>query len=91
MPHSVLQEFASRGVVQTALKTFLRDERGHLAIGVTSMLFAILHMHHGLVAIVVTFAASVAFGYVYRQHDNLAGVSIVHFVGGTIAEYAGWV
>jgi CRP-like cAMP-binding protein/membrane protease YdiL (CAAX protease family) len=90
-PHSVLQEFASRGVVQTALQTFLRDKRGHLAIGVTSMVFAMLHMHHGVVAIVVTFVASVAFGYVYRPHGNLAGVSIVHFVGGTIAEYAGWV
>ena len=90
-PHAVLQEFAARGVVQTALHTFLRDERGHTAICVTSMLFAILHIHHGLVAVSVTFVASVAFGYVYEAHKNLVGVSIAHFVGGTIAEYAGWV
>ena len=91
VPHACLQEFASRGVVQTALQTFLRDERGHTAIGVTSMLFAILHIHHGAVAVAVTFFASVAFGYVYRPHKNLVGVSVAHFVGGTIAEYAGWV
>lgn len=90
-PHSALQEFASRGVVQTALQTFLRDDKGHLAIGVTSLLFAILHLSHGMVAVGVTFCASVVFGYVYRPHKNLAGVSLVHWVGGTIAEYAGWV
>jgi len=90
-PHSALQEFASRGVVQTALQTFLRDERGHLAIGVTSLLFAILHLSHGVVAVLVTFFGSLAFGYVYRPHRNLLGVSLVHWVGGTIAEYAGWV
>lgn len=91
LPHSALQEFASRGVVQTALQTFFRDEKGHLAIGVTSLLFAILHLTHGLVAVLVTFFASMAFGYVYRPHKNLLGVSVVHWVGGTIAEYAGWV
>lgn len=90
-PHSALQEFASRGVVQTALQTFLRDERGHLAISVTSLLFAILHLSHGVLAVAVTFFGSMAFGYVYRPSRNLLGVSLAHWVGGTIAEYAGWV
>ena len=90
LPHTFLQEFMIRGVIQTSLQKFFKDEKGHSSIGVSSLIFGTLHFHYGILAFIVTFLSSIVFGYIYMRHKNIIGVSIIHFTLGTMAISLGW-
>ena len=42
-------------------------------------------MVYGLGAIAVTFVSGIGFGWMYRRHGNLVGVSVLHSVAGLAA------
>lgn len=90
LPHTFLQEFMIRGVIQTFLQKFFRDTKGHSSILITSLIFGILHFHFGVAAFFVTFLSSIVFGHIYIRHYNILGVSLVHFILGTFAISLGW-
>jgi len=83
-PHAYVQEFISRGVAQTCLQNFYDDQRGIKTVFLVAGLFAIFHMHISITAAVMTFVASLLFGFVYIRSYNLIGVTIVHCVVGLV-------
>lgn len=83
--HTVFQEIGSRGLLQGLFQKFLADTKGHRSVFLTSTIFASLHLTFGVDAVVITFFASIVFGYVYLYQKNLAGVILVHYWLGVLA------
>lgn len=83
--HIVFQEIGSRGLLQGLFQKFLGDERGHRSILMTSAIFASLHLTFGMDAVLITFFASLIFGYVYVWQKNLIGVIVIHYWLGLLA------
>lgn len=85
--HTVFQEVGSRGLLQGLFQKFLADTRGHRAILLTSTVFASLHLAFGIDAVIITFFASIIFGYVYQAQKNLIGVTVLHYWLGVLAAF----
>lgn len=83
--HTVIQEVGARGLLQGLFQKFLDDARGHRAILMTSAVFASLHLAFGIDAVIITFFASIIFGYVYLKQGNLIGVTVLHYYLGVLA------
>lgn len=82
---SFFQELVARGFMQTSFRRFFNDDRGYFSIIVASIGFAILHGHFGFQAMFVTFIAGLFLGWIFQRHENLAGVTLVHFAVGFFA------
>ncbi|WP_430473699.1 cyclic nucleotide-binding domain-containing protein [Thalassospira lucentensis] len=85
--HTLFQELGSRGLLQGLFQKFLGDTNGHRAILLTSTVFASLHLAFGIDAVMITFVASIVFGYVYQAQKNLIGVTILHYWLGVLAAF----
>lgn len=83
--HCIVQEVGMRGLYQGLMTRFLHDDRGFKAVGLTSIVFACLHIAFGLDAVVITFFASVFLGMIYHWQKNVAGVIVIHFILGSAA------
>lgn len=83
--HSFLQELVARGLFQSSFQRFLRDRRGYKSVLISGALFGIFHIHFGLLAVVLVMFSSFAFGLFYLRHQNLAGVTLLHFMAGACA------
>jgi len=81
--HSYIQE-ALRAMIQVVIQRFLVDSRAFTSIAITSLIFAICHMHFGIAAILVTLFSCPIFGFIFIRSYNLLGVSIFHFVMGVV-------
>ncbi|MDJ1183912.1 CPBP family intramembrane glutamic endopeptidase [Roseofilum casamattae] len=82
--HSGIQEFITRGVLQSSLQRCFSDERGFYSIALASAIFGLFHIHFGLFAVAISFVASIFFGWVYLRTYNLVGVTVVHYLLGYI-------
>ena len=51
----------------------------------TSTMFGVFHIHFGLPAIIVTIASCIIFGLFYLRHQNIVGVTLLHFMLGACA------
>lgn len=87
--HSYGQEFLARGLLQNSLRRFFDDKNGILSVVISSFLFALLHIHFGLVAVAITFVGSLFLGYFYLRHKSLLGVTILHCTLGVSAYVTG--
>ncbi len=87
--HSYAQEFLARGLLQGSLQRFFDDGRGTKAVLMSSALFALLHIHFGFAAVALTFVSSVPLGLLYLRHQNLLGVTLVHWMLGVVAFLSG--
>ncbi len=87
--HSFLQEVLGRGVMQNSLRRFLDDRQGWISVILSSVLFGTMHVHLGIGAVLMTFAASLLFGAIFLRHNNLAGVTLIHFFAGAAAFLVG--
>lgn len=83
--HSALQEVGARGLLQGLFQRFFSDAKGHQAVALSSVIFGSMHITFGAEAVVLTFLASLLFGYVYLYQKNLAGAIIVHYGLGVLA------
>jgi CRP-like cAMP-binding protein/membrane protease YdiL (CAAX protease family) len=81
--HSYIQEFF-RAIVQILLQRFMLDKNGYVSVFLVALIFSMVHASYGFEFMVVTFAASVIFGLVYRRTYNLLGVTLLHFTLGFI-------
>lgn len=77
--HSFLQEVVARGFMQSSIQRFLNDRRGVKTVLLTSSVFGVFHIHFGLLAVVVTIVGCIVFGLFYLRHQNVAGVTLLHF------------
>jgi CRP-like cAMP-binding protein len=83
--HTFFQELLARGLFQNSFQRFLNDRRGYRAVLLSAVLFGLFHIHFGFAAAVLTALSSIVFGLFYLRHQNLAGVTLVHFFAGAIA------
>jgi membrane protease YdiL (CAAX protease family) len=86
--HSYFQQFV-RATVQTLVQRFLADTKGYLSVAITALAFGLVHAQYGFESMLVTLGVSVFFGLIYRRTDNLLGVSLVHFVLGSVYFHMG--
>jgi membrane protease YdiL (CAAX protease family) len=83
--HSFLQEVVARGFMQSAVQRFLDDRRGVRTVILTSTMFGVFHIHFGLAAVIVTIISCIIFGLFYLRHENIFGVTLLHFFLGACA------
>jgi CRP-like cAMP-binding protein len=88
-----LQEFITRGVVQSSLQRLLVGRsKIVLSIMITSFLFGSLHVFSSLYLGLVATISGWLWGWMYYRHNNLIGVSISHFLIGNLTGLLGlWV
>lgn len=79
---SFIQEFITRGVVQTTLVQLLPQKNPFLPIIITSFLFSSPHLQMGLPTVAFSCLGGILFGYIYKHQKNIFGVSLVHFILG---------
>ncbi|MGK7926844.1 MAG: cyclic nucleotide-binding domain-containing protein [Spirulina sp.] len=84
LPHSYVQEFVFRGVMLTSIKEFLSDKRGIFSVLLAAFFFGINHAPMGLFTIIGTFIGGVILGAIYLRTRNLVGVTILHYIFGSI-------
>lgn len=90
--HSALQEFMVRGVLMGMLLQIFGDStrrERQSANFVASLMFALVHVHFGVAAVLVTFGFSLLLGSYYLTSRSLAGVVLIHVVVGLTAFMAG--
>lgn len=90
--HSALQEFIVRGVLMGMLLQIFGDATRRERVGanvVASLMFALVHVHFGMAAVLVTFGFSLLLGAYYLTSRSLAGVVLIHVVVGLAAFMTG--
>jgi CRP-like cAMP-binding protein len=86
--HSALQEFMVRGVLMGLLLHVFGDATRAQRQGANvaaSVMFALVHIHFGIPAVLLTFGFSLVLGGYYLARRNLAGPVLVHVVLGLVA------
>lgn len=83
---AILQEFLSRGVIQTCVKSLMRIKgQRFFTIMLTSLLFALMHLPFGFPFMMGALALSVALGIFYEKQENIWGCAFLHWSCGYIA------
>ena len=78
-----IQEFLARSVMQGNLKRIIAGKHaGTLAIFLSSLIFAALHIHFGFLFMVGAAVLAGLEGILYEKQQNIFGVWIVHWVFG---------
>ncbi|HHW47617.1 MAG TPA: cyclic nucleotide-binding domain-containing protein [Clostridiaceae bacterium] len=88
-----LQEFITRGVVQSSLERLLVGRsKVVLSIIITSLLFGSLHVFASIYLALAAVVTGWLWGWMYYRHKNLIGISISHFLIGNFTGLLGlWV
>lgn len=82
---SVLQEFLARGFLLTTLLRINRSKnKTHIAVICSSLMFTSLHLYYGFYYMIGAGILSLILGYCYIKDENIWGVSLIHFVFGTL-------
>ena len=85
-----IQEFISRGLVQESLNhVFSGKYKDFLAIGITSLLFAALHIHKGVIMCIGSGVLSVILGVLYKKDKCIWGLVLVHYTFGIVPDLLG--
>ena len=85
-----IQEFISRGVIQESLANVFQGKHSHiLSIAITSLLFAALHIHKGLLMCIGAGVLSILLGILYRKDRTIWGLVLVHYTFGLIPNLLG--
>lgn len=78
-----IQEFCTRGVFQGSVeRTMTGRRKGLWAIIVTSVMFGSFHTYYSLQLALSSMVASLLWGWLYRRHGTLLGVSLSHLLIG---------
>ncbi len=83
---AILQEFLSRGVIQTCVKALMKIKgQRFLTIMLSSLLFALMHLPFGFPFMAGSFLLSVILGIIYEKQENIWGCAFLHWACGYIA------
>ncbi len=87
-----IQEFVSRGVLQSSLERSLSDSRwrSFLAIVISSCVFGSFHIFYSLGLALLTVVSGFLWGYLFSRHRNIIGISLSHFVIGDYISLLGF-
>jgi membrane protease YdiL (CAAX protease family) len=91
LPVAFLQEFLSRGVIQTAIASVLDERNANFwAIITASALFGLVHIQLSVGVAFASFVCGLYWGYVFNKKKCLIGVSLSHFLIGDLAYVLGF-
>lgn len=80
------QELIGRGFLQNSIEKFLTGPRRRsVAILLTSMQFGVVHLHFSFETGVIAMLSGVLFGAMFARQRSLLGVSLSHYVLGSLA------
>lgn len=83
---AILQEFLSRGVIQTSVKALMQIKyQKFFSIFLTSLLFSLMHLPFDFPFMMGAFLLSIALGIVYEKHENIWGCAFLHWSCGYLA------
>ncbi|MEN6327152.1 MAG: GAF domain-containing protein [Syntrophomonas sp.] len=87
-----IQEFVSRGVLQSSLERSLNDSRFRtfLAIVISSCVFGSFHIFYSLGLALLTVVSGFLWGYLFSRHKNITGISLSHFIIGDYISLLGF-
>ena len=82
----IIQEFLARSLIYGSIKKMF-DEKNSIiaAILLSSLLFGAVHIAHGFMYMMAAMILLGALGGVYEKHQNIWGVTLIHFVLGQAA------
>ena len=80
------QELIGRGFLQNSIENFLTGPRRRMmAILLTSVQFGVVHLHFSFSTGVIAMLSSILFGVMFARQRTLLGVSLSHFILGSLA------
>lgn len=83
---AILQEFLSRGVIQTSVKALMQIKYQKIfSIFLTSLLFSLMHLPFDFPFMAGAFLLSIALGIVYEKQENIWGCAFLHWSCGYLA------
>lgn len=83
---AILQEFLSRGVIQTCVKSLMKIKgQRYLTIMLTSLLFALMHIPFGFPFMMASLVLSILLGVFYEKQENIWGCAFLHWTCGYVA------
>lgn len=83
---AILQEFLSRGVIQTSVKALMQVKyQKFFSIFLTSLLFALMHLPFDFPFMMGAFLLSIALGIIYEKQENIWGCAFLHWSCGYLA------
>jgi CRP-like cAMP-binding protein/membrane protease YdiL (CAAX protease family) len=89
-----VQELVARGLIQSAVQRFLAGpseeptpRQSWTANLTANLAFVAVHAHISLGFAVLTFVPGLAWGWLYRRHGTLVGVSVSHVLLGVLAAF----
>ncbi len=88
--HTFIQEFISRGVLQTSLARFMPESHFLVPILIVSLIFSILHLYVSIFFALLVLIVSFIFGLIYHRHQNIAGVFLFHYIIGLVSMALGF-
>jgi membrane protease YdiL (CAAX protease family) len=82
----IIQEFLARSMIYSSIKRMFDGKRGMIAAMVlAALLFGAVHIAHGFMYMMAAMILLGALGGLYEKHQNIWGVTIIHFVLGQAA------
>lgn len=91
----IAQEYLSRGLVYECIRRIVSTEKNEkyvdvIAIIVSSLYFAALHIYLGPTYMIGAFVLLSIFGIIYRKQRSIWGLCIPHFILGMLLEILGF-
>ena len=82
----IIQEFLARSMIYGSIKRMFDGKRGIIAaMALSSLLFGAVHIAHGFMYMMAAIILLGMLGGLYEKHQNIWGVTIIHFVLGQSA------
>lgn len=91
LPHTFVQEFVARGIIQNGYQRFFNDETGYRSVVFASLVFGVAHIPLGFLAVAITFIGGIVFGLFFLRYRNIVGVTILHYCLGASAIALGFI
>lgn len=91
----IAQEYLSRGLVYECIRRIITTENNEkyadiIAIFVSSLYFAALHIYLGVTYMIGAFILLSVFGFIYKKQRSIWGLCIPHFVLGVMLDVLGF-
>lgn len=88
---AVLQEFLARGAMQESLlRIFYGKHKEASSIIVSSLVFGVLHIAHGLIFMLAASILLGTLGILYNKQHSIWGTAIIHYALGLSATLLGF-
>jgi len=90
-PVAFIQEFLTRGIIQTAMIIhFVHKRKVLISIFLMACIFGGSHLNYSLALAVSSFFLSFGWGYMFHRTPTIIGVALSHFLLGNLAYYLGF-